>query len=486
MSNLTNSGQQNVIGQGVAAAHALGRPASRGIWWLVCKQELVDLWIRGRVLLFLIIFTVLMSGTAIAQERESQLDLIPPPEIIYILLQSTIAFGLIIGLIVGADSISGERERMTLEPLLLTPASRFQIVLGKFLAALSPWPVAFLLSIPYTVVLAAGNDALGKGLILAAIMGSFLSIAFTATAMVVSIWSNSNRISLIVTLFIYLLMLIPTLWPGVAQKGDLGYLIKQINPMQGTSQIFEKMVVNNRTLQEMQPYATSTILAAVGMTTLLFAYAAPRLRREGEPPGLLRSSRPMRLASVLILVGLAALAVVRPLHAAPLAQAQVQDGGLKITVDLDHKIVNAGERIKFNTTVVNQGSAPSAPFHVSMNIIKIGSGDPVDPEDWSPERSQEIAPLDPGATSKQSWTVDAILEGNYMVYMTVIPTPKGANDTSQPSASNGIHVSVKPFANTNPGGVVPVALAIPTILILATLILRRSRRPSKQLDVQPG
>jgi len=72
------------------------------------------------------------------------------------------------------------------------------------------------------------------------------------------------------------------------------------------------------------------------------------------------------------------------------------------------------------------------------------------------------------------------------VYMTVIPTPKGANDTSQPSASNGIHVSVKPFANTNPGGVVPVALAIPTILILATLILRRSRRPSKQLDVQPG
>jgi len=485
MSNLPKVNEQRVI------PLTRAQPAQmthQPVWWLVCKQELVDLWIRGRVLLFLIVFAVLMSGTAIAQEKEGQLSLIPPAETVFILIQSTITFGLVIGLIIGADSFSGERERMTLEPLLLTPGGRGQIVLGKFLAALSPWPVAFVLSIPYTIQLAGGDQIVWLALELTAIMGTFLAIAFTAFGMIVSIWSNSNRISLIVTLFVYLFFLIPTLWPGVAQKGDLGYMLQQLNPMQGTSEFLEKIIVNNRSIQEKQAYAMAAFLSAIALPALLFLYVAPRLRLDGDAPRLMLSSQRTKVASVLILVGLiAALAVARPLHAAPLSQAQ--DTGLKITVDLDHKTINAGDRIRFNTTVTNQGNTKSAPFHVSMNIIKIGSGDPVDPEDWSPERSQDNAALEPGATATQAWVVQGILEGNYMVYMTVVPTPKSANETSQTTSSNGIHVLVKAFAKTNPGGVVPIALGIPIVLILGTLVLRRSRRPSGEvgkLDMQPN
>ena len=103
---------------------------------------------------------------------------------------------------------------------------------GKFLAAMSPWPVTFLLTIPYVVVLARGDNVVQEGLFLGALLGGLLAIAFTGFGMLLSIWAKSNRASLFASLVVYLVFLIPTQWPGSAQKGDLGYLIQQFIPLQ--------------------------------------------------------------------------------------------------------------------------------------------------------------------------------------------------------------------------------------------------------------
>ena len=66
---------------------------------------------------------------------------------------------------------------------------------------------------------------------------------------------------------------------------------------------------------------------------------------------------------------------------------------------------SAGDEIEFNTVVTNNGTQASPAFHVAMNIIKMGSGDPVDPEDWSPERTQEVDSLAPGESVEQAWVV---------------------------------------------------------------------------------
>ena len=175
------------------------------MWWLVCKQELIELWVRGRVLIFLILFSVLMSFTSVMHEWEAQFSKIPPRELVFITLQSTISFGLFIGLIIGADSISGERERATLESLLLTPASRRQIVIGKFLAALSPWPAAMLLSMPYLAVMSQGHPMLWRDASIGAVMGTLLAVAYTGMGMLMSIWSRTNKNSLFLSLLVYIM-----------------------------------------------------------------------------------------------------------------------------------------------------------------------------------------------------------------------------------------------------------------------------------------
>ena len=75
-------------------------------------------------------------------------------------------------MIVGADGISGERERGTLEVLLLTPASRRQLILGKLLASLTPWPAAFLISLPALIVVSQGDEVIGQAVLLGATIGT--------------------------------------------------------------------------------------------------------------------------------------------------------------------------------------------------------------------------------------------------------------------------------------------------------------------------
>ena len=47
------------------------------------------------------------------------------------MLQVAVAVGSLLTLVVAADGVSGERERGTLESLLLTPVSRRGLLLGK-------------------------------------------------------------------------------------------------------------------------------------------------------------------------------------------------------------------------------------------------------------------------------------------------------------------------------------------------------------------
>lgn len=158
------------------------------------------------------------------------------------------------------------------------------------------------------------------------------------------------------------------------------------------------------------------------------------------------------------------------------AVAKDRAAPLAITVDMDHQIVKTGDSIEFETVVTNTGSKGSPDLVVAMNIVNLGSGDPVDPEDWSPERTQSIDPLAPGGSATSPWTVDAILDGDYMVYMVVIPSPDGPRSTSQPVASSGIHLSVAKFIRLNPEGVLPIVVAMPIVLTLCMFGLRWIRR----------
>lgn len=457
-----------------------GSPA----WWIVFTKELADMWIGGKALILIFIYTTLLGVTTYVMASNSELSIIPPKEMVYETLKIAITVGLFIGLIIGADSISGERERATLESLLLTPVSRRQIMVGKFLAAISPWFAAMVIVIPYLFVLSQGDEVFGQAVLWGAVFGSLLAPAFTGLGMLVSFWSNSNKTSMFVSLGIYTLFLLPTQLPGRAQTGVAGRFFQWIDPMQAPNFFLAKLLVNNRTLEELWTWLITPVLFAVLVLALLFLYASPGLRLESGRKSKLgmywRS-----LLSVFVIASLLMTLCTSQALALRVKESAVLEPPFSISIDLDYKIVRAGEPVLFKTVVRNNGTRKSEPLIVAMNIINLNAtGDVVDPEDWSPQRTQYTEHLGPGQSSTQSWKINAIFDGNYMVYMVLIPTPKNKVSTSLPIASSGLHLTATKFTRLNPSGVLPYTLGVPIVISLLMFLVYRRRR--QDIDMGGG
>lgn len=439
------------------------------------------MWIGGRALNLILLFSAVLGTYAYTMAKDSVLSLIPPQEMVYELVKVAIASSVFVGVIIGADSLSGERERATLESLLLTPTSRRQIIVAKFLAAASPWPIAYAITVPFLKVLSQGNDVVGPAMFWGGVFGSLLAPAFTALGMIVSFWCNTNKMSMFLSLGVYVLFLVPTQLPGHAQAGFMGRLFQWVNPMQAQHFFLAKTLVNNRHFDEVAHWLVTPILFGLLMPALLFFYAGPYLRLE---PGRARGLRWSAAAIPAIALAMELTATSPALAQEPALQPQepavsksAERAPLQITIDMEAAAVNAGTSVRYKTKVTNTDTAQTPPLIVAMNIINLrGAGDPVDPEDWSPQRTQYLDGLAPGASAELSWLVNAILDGDFMVYMVAIPAPGSLETTSHPVASSGIHLTVKPFTRLNPGGVLPYAIGGPILILVVILAVYRWRR----------
>jgi hypothetical protein len=235
----------------------------------------------------------------------------------------------------------------------------------------------------------------------------------------------------------------------------------------------------------------SPLLVALVVLVLLFAFGHvhlslhARLGLEDKLKRLrsLRRGHSSALMIVFVLAGtfmfilasssLAARALA--LDSAPKQKNPAES--LQISLDRRYEVTKTGDEFDFKTKVKNiDPHKQSGPLVVAMNIINLGSGQPVDPEDWSPERTQAIDSLKPGQASDLTWTIESILKGDYLIYMVVTPKPVGSTSTSQPVASSAIHLTVKPHTRLNPGGILPLAIGTPTALTVVWLGLRGMRR----------
>ena len=457
----------------------ISRSDSRSLpaWWLIFIRELTDLWVGGKALTLILIYSILLGIMVYVLSSNSELSLIPPKEMAYETLKNAMAVSLFIALIIGADSLSGERERATFEALLLTPASRRQIITGKFLAGISPWPIAFLIVIPYLNVVAQGDEILGPAILWGGITGTILVTAYTGLGMLVSFFSNSNKTSYFVSLGVYILFLVPAQLPGRAQTGATGQFLQWVNPVAAVNHFLSKHLVNYRTLAEFWTWLIAPTAFMLIVLGLLFLFAAPGLRLEGGRESKIGKML-KRVTAVVGIVLLLAFSTASPVLARDALKAE---SGLQITIDQDYVVVKTGDKVEYNTVITNNSSTTSVPLIVAMNLINLDAkGDIVDPEDWSPQRTQYLEGLAPGESASLSSIINTILDGDYMVYMVLIDAPTSTETTSHPVASSGIHLTVTPFTRLNPLGVLPYAIGGPVLLGLAIFFVYRLRR--KNID----
>lgn len=202
-----------------------------GGWTTVAGQECRELWLGGRGPLLLFAYCVLLSLITYLSATNQVLNFLEQRETVNVILQIAVAVGSLVTLIVSADAITGERERGTLESLLLSPVSRRSIALGKLAAAMSLWLATWLAALPYVWVLGRGVSVVVPALVLGLVVGSLLALALACAGMLISARAGSNKVSLGISLFVLLALFAPTQLPTGAQQGWLGDFFVRVNPV---------------------------------------------------------------------------------------------------------------------------------------------------------------------------------------------------------------------------------------------------------------
>jgi ABC-2 type transport system permease protein len=250
----------------------------RSGWLVVAEQESRDLWTSGRGLILLFLFSILLSAVTYLTSTNQALNFLEQRESVNLVLQLAVAVGVLVTLVVSADGISGERERGTLESLLITPVSRRAIIAGKLIAALTMWFATFLVTVPYVWVLARGVGILGEALALGFCVGTLVAVGLGSIGLLISGVCNSNKTSIAASIFLLLILFAPTQLPSGLPQGWFFEVLLRANPIASALAYISSMLVEGHSWTQDLSYLITPLLTAIIAGGAL-VLAGPRLVR---------------------------------------------------------------------------------------------------------------------------------------------------------------------------------------------------------------
>ena len=173
-----------------------------------------------------------------------------------------------------------------------------------------------------------------------------------------------------------------------------------------------------------------------------------------------------------------AVALLAAAMTVTLSPATAQESGPDLTVSVSEtkKSTLTGDVFTFTSEITNEGSDKTPPLIANLDFVAIDGSTYVDPEDWSGERTVNVAPIAAGDSATQTWTVKTVLEGDVAAYVAVLPAPPELTPGSPLAVSSAIEMHVEQDRKLNPGGVLPTVLAVPALLAAAFAGLRVVRR----------
>lgn len=154
------------------------------------------------------------------------------------------------------------------------------------------------------------------------------------------------------------------------------------------------------------------------------------------------------------------------------AQAEGEPAPAAVQIEQDRSEVSLliGERFSFTSTVRAPAAVSGLIAH--LNIVSLDPETYVDPEDWSDERTQYLPDIPAGAQVTLPWNVQAVNDGSFVVYVAL-----AHGDAGQPvQAGPGLRAQVTAQRVINPGGMLPIAAAVPASLLALMFATRLRRR----------
>jgi hypothetical protein len=215
----------------------------------------------------------LMSSNLLLTGKE--FSLLEHCEVLYTVTSLAIGLGLLVAGNLAADSVADEKERATLEGVLLTPTKRGALLLGKVWGVVvAAWLLIFVISAPYILVVGFGTSVSWAALIYTFVLGSLCVAGCATLIMGISALSRSGRGVTLASMTIFIAMAAPTLLGTALQKSWFGAIYDALSPFAQVRLALDGVIVNKESLLVQLPHIGA--LAAFATIAAVFAAFAVR------------------------------------------------------------------------------------------------------------------------------------------------------------------------------------------------------------------
>lgn len=237
---------------------------------LIAQKERTALLQDQRGLGWLLTYGAVLSAFALLLVSDTELSLLDNAQVVTMMAGTVTAAGAVLAVILGADAFAGERERGTLVPLLVSPLTPGELLMGKALGLANAWGVMYLLALPYLWAVGAGGQNLVQSMVYLALFGTPLVLGFGYLAMALSARTGSVLSALLTGLIVLLFCASPLLIGPGLRNSVIGRAFDTVNPFAGALNTYDSVIVDS------DPFVAQLPRLALVLVWLVLTFFAAR------------------------------------------------------------------------------------------------------------------------------------------------------------------------------------------------------------------
>ena len=215
---------------------------------VIARKEAGELLLDLRGLSWLLCMAVALSTFGLLLISNVELSLLDNAQVVYDMAAIMTGLGALLALIVGIDTVGGERERSSLIPLLLVPLSRTAILVGKLHGVAIAWAVLYLLALPYLWSVGSTGQNLGDAMLATAVFGTPVVLGFSFLGMILGNVLRSTRAALTIGLVVMLVAASPIIIGPSLRQSMIGQMFDIINPISAAVNSYDGIIIDSQSI----------------------------------------------------------------------------------------------------------------------------------------------------------------------------------------------------------------------------------------------
>ncbi len=208
------------------------------------RKEAVEDLLAARGALLFFVSSMVLSAYMILLMSNTELSLMDSAQAVYLMSGIILTLVSLLAIIRGSDSFAGERERGTLETLILTPATGRQLASGKLASILLAWFILLIICTPYLWAVGWPTGYFWPAFGYLSLTGTLLALTFGGLALALSARAKSVRSVLLVGLTLLLLSGSPVLLSPSLRRSSVGRVADLLNPFADALNALDSAVID--------------------------------------------------------------------------------------------------------------------------------------------------------------------------------------------------------------------------------------------------